>query len=365
MNIPDAIGNDPRYQLMAACYLKDVMSGNNYYGRPEVRSDTIRGYAEAVNVLFERQFIPPPIQFSDPANPGAILITNLAAEEVIAKQRAPLNNAIMNALLVMADNTHRNSPENAVANIFAIGRYLGFRVSEYAQTTQNKVDYHVYPSGHKELKAFRLTDWIFLAPNGDRVNIAGLTRTPLQSIYEQIVWLKVTWRIQKNRRNGQSVKLCKDAAHERVCPVMHALIIVLRKFRIDRDNLDMPLCMCSKTEVSPAFYLTGKKVAEVLQRAVKKVQPGISKSDLSRYTAHSLRVWAAVLLDQQGKSPTFIKSRLRWLGDSYQLYLRDTPRMNQLHRDALSADSQEIIDLVSNDNPGVEDTTLDYQDDMD
>lgn len=326
----------------------------------------MRGYAEAMNELFRKQDHPLPIDFSNGQNEGAILIANLAAEENIAKQRAPLTNRIMAALFELANSSHINSPENAVANIVAIGRYLGFRVSEYAQTQQNKVDYHVYASGTKVIKAFIMADWIFRDVNREKLNIVGLLRAGPSNIYEQTVTLTVTWRIQKNRRNGQSVQLRKES-NPLVCPVYNALQIVLRKIRIDRDNLSMPLCMCSKKLTSSAFYLTAKKVADVLQKAVRKIQPSIEKSELSRYTAHSIRVWAAVLLDEQGKHPTFIQSRLRWLGDSYRLYLRDTPRMNELHRDALSAGSQEITEIVSHLHDGIVDEAMDsnYQDDMD
>jgi hypothetical protein len=43
-----------------------------------------------------------------------------------------------------------------------------------------------------------------------------------------------------------------------------------------------------------------------------------------RFSSHSGRVWAIVLLDEAGMNTDFIKSQLRWMGDSYRLYLRDT-----------------------------------------
>jgi hypothetical protein len=60
-----------------------------------------------------------------------------------------------------------------------------------------------------------------------------------------------------------------------------------------------------------------------------------------------MRVWACILLDKAGKSPDYIKKRLRWMGDSFQLYLRDTHVIQDQHREALWASSEEVMDLVS------------------
>jgi hypothetical protein len=38
---------------------------------------------------------------------------------------------------------------------------MGFRVAEYTQTTQTKIDMHKCPFGMKFMKAFLPIDWIF------------------------------------------------------------------------------------------------------------------------------------------------------------------------------------------------------------
>ena len=60
-----------------------------------------------------------------------------------------------------------------------------------------------------------------------------------------------------------------------------------------------------------------------------------------------MRVWACVLLDEVGKSPDYIKKRLRWMGDSFRMYLRDMHVIQDQHRKALRASSEEVTDLVS------------------
>ena len=46
--------------------------------------------------------------------------------------------------------------------------------------------------------------------------------------------------------------------------------------------------------------------------------------------------------------PDMIKSRLRWMGDSYRLYLRDAAKINQQHNQALEKASAEVMKLVAN-----------------
>jgi hypothetical protein len=61
-----------------------------------------------------------------------------------------------------------------------------------------------------------------------------------------------------------------------------------------------------------------------------------------------MRVWAYVLLDEEaGKLPDYIKKHLRWMGDSFRMYLRDTHVIQDQHHEALWASSEEDVDLVS------------------
>ncbi len=102
-----------------------------------------------------------------------------------------------------------------------------------------------------------------------------------------------------------------------------------------------------KTKKGKHLYLTGGKIAELLRGAVKRIRPDTSPEDVKRYSAHSLRVWACVLLDEAGKTPDYIKKRLCWLGDSFRMYLCDTSVIQHKHVDALQTASQAVMDLLS------------------
>ncbi len=102
-----------------------------------------------------------------------------------------------------------------------------------------------------------------------------------------------------------------------------------------------------KTKKGKVIYLTGNKIAELLRKAIKEVRPATTPDKLKRYSAHSLRVWACILLDEAGKLPDYIKKRLRWLGDSFRMYLRDTAIIQHQHVDPLLAALQEVMDLIA------------------
>ncbi len=125
-------------------------------------------------------------------------------------------------------------------------------------------------------------------------------------------------------------------------------------------------------------YITGSRIAILFRAAAKAVRLTISKEEEQQYSAHLLRVWACVLLNEAGKLPDYIKKRLRWMGDSFRMYLRDTRVIQDQHHEALRVLSEEVMDLVSalpdnilclsimsNGTAGDEDDIGEYHDDMD
>jgi hypothetical protein len=56
-----------------------------------------------------------------------------------------------------------------------------------------------------------------------------------------------------------------------------------------------------KAKKGKVIHLTGNKIAELLRKAVKEVWPDTTSDKLKRYSAHSLRVWACILLEEAEK----------------------------------------------------------------
>jgi hypothetical protein len=210
---------------------------------------------------------------------------------------------------------------------------------------------HNYPSGKQVIKAFLPTDWIFYDENG-RV----IRDHPSGEVCPSPKKMKITFWIQKNRQNGQSITLISDDNHPDICPVWVAYKIFLRFKSLGQTDKQPMAVFVNKN--GKTKYLTGNKFSDVLCTFARKVHPDLSEDEIKRFSSHSGRVWALVLLDEAGMSPDFCKSRLRWMGESYRLYLRDTSILQQKHVDALDKESSEVVQLLTISNTVPEDREM-------
>ena len=87
----------------------------------------------------------------------------------------------------------------------------------------------------------------------------------------------------------------------------------------------------------------------------------MTPDEISHIFSHSGRVWAVVLLDEAGESPDFIKSRLRYMSNSYCFYLQDTSVIQHQHIEALKTNSILITKLLGPNHSALPDTVpIDY-----
>jgi hypothetical protein len=195
----------------------------------------------------------------------------------------------------------QDSVHSVLFDFFNLIRVGGFRVSEYAQKTQTKVNKFEYASGNKVVKAFIPSDWQFYNASGCLMTIHslnGLAEVPKQ--------LRITFRIQKNHRNGQKITFTADDKHPHICPVCSAYQIFLRAKRLGQfDDQPMGVYLNHQGIVK---HLTGNKISELLQSIAKHCRPDLTKDEISRISSHSGRVWAVVLLDEAGMNSDFINS---------------------------------------------------------
>jgi hypothetical protein len=140
------------------------------------------------------------------------------------------------------------------------------------------------------------------------------------------------------------VTLSSDKTNTSICPVLAALRLVLRARCLSQPD-SMPVACYSKKD--SLAYITGTRIAVLFRAAARAVRPTITKEDEQQYSAHLLQVWACVLLDEARKLPDYIKKCLRWMDDSFRMYLRDTHVIQDQHREALRASSKEVMDLIS------------------
>jgi hypothetical protein len=339
MKVPDPCGHQRGYQHIVAIYIKYLMTGVKFRNKDFLRSATVRGYASSINSLFKLRDMKPPINVADPNIVSGILINNLVKEEDIARQRSLLDSAIFAKLLRKSNvSCSLDSEQCTLFDLVFLGCYIGPHVSKYMQTTDKNVDYHVYPSGKKVIKAFTANNVCFFDKNSQ-----AITELSDDSI-NRVDRVCITWHIQKNCQNNQLITLSSDKANTAIFPVLAALRLVLRARRLLQPDSMPVACYLKKYALA---YITGSRIAILFRAAARAMRLTISKEEVQQYSAHSLQVWACILLDEVGKLPDYIKKRLRWMGDSFWMYLRDTRVIQDQHRKALQASSEEVMDLVS------------------
>jgi hypothetical protein len=152
------------------------------------------------------------------------------------------------------------------------------------------------------------------------------------------------------------ITIVLDNDHPNLCPIRAAYEIFLQAKRLGQTD-DEPMAVFVNKS-SKKKYLTRNKISDVLCSVARAVHPDLSEDKIKQFSSHSGRVWALVLLDEAAMAPDFMKSYLRWLGESYCLYLCNTSVLQQQHVDAFSKESKEVLKLLSISNIVPEDNEM-------
>ena len=70
-------------------------------------------------------------------------------------------------------------------------------------------------------------------------------------------------------------------------------------------------------------YIDDLSITKVLRDSATAVYGITDPVDLKKFTSHSIRVGACVLLHASDYDHDYIKFRLRWQSDTYRVYLRN------------------------------------------
>ena len=122
---------------------------------------------------------------------------------------------------------------------------------------------------------------------------------------------------------------------------MLAALRIVGRDRALRQDKTLPLGIY-KDGTKGRKYLTGQRISEYFRFIATEVHELTDPSEAALYSAHSMRVTAAVMLHQVGKTPEYIKIRLRWVSNAFESYLRNTDVIMDQHVDALAKDSANI-----------------------
>ena len=127
------------------------------------------------------------------------------------------------------------------------------------------------------------------------------------------------------------------------CPVRAAL-----RIRATAIRLGVPPHLSIAIYRNPAGasqYIDDFHVTQMLQSLATQVYNIKNRNDLVRFTTHSLRVGACVLLHETSQTPDFIKARLRWRSDAYLMYLRNTPKLANMYNAEISNSAENTSEV--------------------
>ena len=321
--------------IIMACYTAYLASGATLLCKT-IRSDTIKRYLKAAAELSA------PAQMMNPTldlmGNLSVFIKDIIHEakrwESMPNRREPLTKEMIEYIIDKGENSKKTNPDNlysAMGDWLVLGEQTGFRRKEWAQD-------RTYLHKHKDFQrnvdgssaAFILTDMEFRAKKNKRINNNSLVEI------NKAKSVNLKWRYQKNLDNGQVISYVKDSKYKKHCFVEASKRIHKRAKRlsIKKDN---PIAVHTeiKKEKKKTHYIDDKHITSLLQEAAAFVYDIKDKKELSKFTAHSVRVGACVNLHSQGESGENIKFRLRWRSDAFMMYLRNIIALAERHRDLL------------------------------
>ena len=327
-NITDYLSADPKWvDEVVSRYVVYIMSG---YGctTKYIEAKTVKEYLKEINKHYTAHGLPPP-WVNTATTKTARLVKDKQTFETEAKRREPLTHECIETMLDLAERYGESEDcfEFLMRDIVALGRYTGNRIQEYAMESPHKIEYYVTPDGDV-MRAFSVGNILFRDAHGMPLATSVAMETP-----NLVAQVGTRYDIQKNRNNGQVLWYHRDTLNQNYCPVVRALSLVQRAIRLGQSSSD-PLCVYLKN--GEKVFLTANDVTNYFRYTMKLAHPTITEEMLSAISTHSLRVTACVLLAEAGKPIYFIKLRLRWKSNCFEIYLRNTSRVALQHMQAIT-----------------------------
>ena len=321
--MPEASLEDRNFAI--ACYLTSLALGETIKWQ-HVGYDTIKGYFAAYELLFqERKIIGPegkeiPIPYRFKQDYIDIILTALEKYEGVKDRRNMISDHMVRLLHKHSRKHPAHSLPRAIVDWIILGRYNGARRSEWCQTT--KTTYRrtrdTMPSWPTdEAQAFIAADFVFLDCRGAVLSARDARRGT------KVRYVTIQWRYQKNQDHGQKITFAADRKNKDFCPVLAAVRIINRAHEL-QTPAHHPLAVYRHTD-GRRLFITESDVTDSL-RAVASEAHNIpaGNAELAKWSSHSIRVTACNLLHRQKFLDSYIKNRLRWKTNCFQMYLRNT-----------------------------------------
>lgn len=342
---------DPlRGQLQLAMYAIHLSTGHSIYCR-QIKAGTIEKYVKDVS-SFLALFSGRDFRKDNPADRHmgrllAAVYKDLHAFETLPNRREPYT--LQMQALAWAESTplRATKPYSIIPTLtdgFAAGLNAGSRLGEWAQPAGNRNPATPllvnHPNAEFPTRAVVPNDITATGPGLGRLQGLSIITVPLLSL-ASFLYLH---RWQKNGQHGETRLYTLSADPDSPHDMAAALYRSLQRFAALRDkdpSLDpahTPLFVYWDPLASRVALVTATEVETFMRALAAKcyqLDPVTDKAALQRWSSHSLRVGACVILHALGFPPQDIKWLLRWLSDAFMVYLRNTATLSNRHHDAL------------------------------
>ena len=261
-----------------------------------------------------------------------VILDEIKRWERVPNKKRPYTHKMHKVLMAMAakTNAHEDSALAAAVNWFAVNLQLGCRLQEWAQSDDNrKLGAHAFVEGFGA-RAFTLSDLSFKDIDGRKVSLEAFLADE-----SKVQTIEFCWRVQKNRQNGETLSYDRNTTDTAGCMVRNMWQILHRfKRLIGLHEQHTPIAVYNAP--GEGIIHMHKSIVDKILQTVAMRTYHLTPEEALDYTSHSLRIGACVLLHMAGADEKTLKQLLRWRSNAFMEYLRQLPRIRQLHNDAIS-----------------------------
>ena len=308
--------------FVLTCYANSLFHGQSLLFSQTLRVKTVKRYLQAAaSLATQRNMVDPRYgtQLVLPQQPMLQPLKRFLDRkqkwETLPNRSEPLTTQMADFCRQQAQTLPSTHLVAALADWFEAGLVTGFRISEYGQPKASAT-FQQAPNG--EPLALTLEDLEFFTASG--------TLLPHYGALHHTAFVRVCWRYQKNGDNGER-KTFARSLHR--CPVAAFIRIVQRALLLSVP-LNHPVAVYL-TPTHDVRRITAAQVTTQLRVCARGAHNITSKQALSRFTTHSIRVGACLLLFMASHTAEFIKKRLRWRSNTFIDYYRDHPCLALMH----------------------------------
>jgi hypothetical protein len=314
-------------------YAEGLTASDTIQGTPikaSTVSEYLRAAADFVKIVGQRSECP----MTDPKTGKQFTkITKLVKKyrrwEAMPNRQQPLTKKMVQDELLRTKGWDQDCKERAFLDWCVIGLHMGYRRCEWAneKTPKHMADFRrVEELEHKPIYQLLLDDMEFFNKDGERIR--EVTTCPP----DKIGGVRFTVRFQKNGMHGQKVTHAANHTKQDFCCVRAAQRIQQRGIRLGLEGPNPASAYrANRNSKKPSFFH-----ASAINTMLRKMAANtykLAKADGLKYTGHSMRIGATVILYCGGAKDLEIQNRLRWRSLTFLDYLRDVPQsaVNHMH----------------------------------